>query len=156
MKLLTLLFTIPLGFTSCSSTKNIAGKYVSYSKIQYFFGIELNLKSDSTFDYLMRGHISGDKATGRYEIAGRLITLNYVPTKVDIAHNTNNTGVVNLISDNSKLRPSCLYLAYKKLYNCDSTGKVIKKIRGLSRGKKYLLFGSRHLTTGKYYLKRLD
>jgi hypothetical protein len=97
---------------SCGSIKDLSGKYHSYN-------IQIDFKPDSTFDFDLSGH-GGDHATGRYNIDGRFIRLNY--------NKEYDTSIADLLSSRDRTRRvNCLYFEKRKLFPCDSTGKITRE-----------------------------
>ena len=151
--------TLILGFSSCNSTKNISGTYGSNFAIIGFFGTEINLKSDATFSYRMRGDMMGDTANGKYQVKDRFLILYYDPPIVDTTLYANYGKEATLISQaltNTPSRPYKFFIAHDKLFVADTLGNINKLRQGLSRHKKYLLCGHHYMKKRKYYLKRID
>ena len=151
----TLLFV----FSACNSTKNIPGVYRSNFAIITFFGTKINLKSDSTFTYRMRGDLMSDTANGKYKFRNRYIILSYDSPIIDTTLYAKYGKEVVLISQaltNSSSRPYQFYVGHNKLLQADTIGNVYKREQGFSRHKKYLFWGEHYLKKRKYYLKRID
>ena len=73
----------PYCLISCRSTHNVAGTYVSNFAVHGFFGTRINLNTDSTFGYRMRGDMMFDTSNGRYKVDGRYLVLYHEPFKPD-------------------------------------------------------------------------
>ena len=128
---------------SCSSIKDFTGTYRSYaySKSAIFFNVQIDFKKDSSFDYRMAYDLLGDNATGHYNFVGNYIYLYYDEDKMDTSFYSSVKYPYSRIK----------YLCYKskKLFECDSTGKILKYYDGhWNKGK--------FLRTGKatYYFKK--
>jgi hypothetical protein len=125
---------------ACGPSRNITGTYATYG----FLGTTINLNSDSTFVYLMRGHLSGDSATGIYHIEGRKLMLIYNAEPID----SSMAGRFNRVV--KQYRPKEYYIGHNKLFI------HYKKEQGYSRHKRYLFWGDYYMTKRRYYLKRIS
>lgn len=145
---------------SCTSAKNIPGRYRSNFAVHGFFVTRINLNTDSTFGYRMSGDLMFDTSNGRYKIDNKYIVLFHEPFKPDTSeyekYGKDAVLVRYALSTNNHLGSTEKYVAgHQKLFVCDSTGTVIKKQFGYSKRKRFLFFGN-HWHNRRYYLKRLD
>ena len=151
--------TLLLIISACNTTKNISGVYRSNFPIIGFFGTQINLKSDSTFSYRMRGDMMGDTANGKYKVSDRFIILSYDPPTIDTTHYAKYGKEVVLISHaltNSSSRPYQFYLGHNKLFQADTLENVYRREQGFSRHKKYIFWGEQYMKKRNYFLKRID
>jgi hypothetical protein len=156
----TVIFQLPFLLCSCSSTKNIEGIYRSRFAVSGFFGTKVNLRSDSTFTYRMRGDLVYDTAAGHYQTFNSYVILNYKPLAADSSAEYNSAremvAVHEAITGNHNLHEPTRYLiGYKKLFLTDKKGHKVKRQWGYSRHKRYILFGS-HWHMKRYYLKKVS
>jgi len=156
-----ILTVIVFNLYSCNSTKEIFGTYKSNFAVIGFFGTRIDLRSDSTFSYRMKGDLMYDTATGIFRIEGNYIKLTYDLPKPDsskffMINGKGEKEYVDLsqIFANRNLRPNQYILAPRKLYTTYDNGKLVKKSQGLSKHKKYLFWGQHFMTTRKYYLAK--
>lgn len=159
LKLTGFYMTLLFVFSACNSTNNISGVYRSNFAIIGFFGTKINLKSDSTFTYRMRGDMMSDTANGKYKIRNQFVILSYDPPTIDTTLYAKYGKEVVLISQaltNSFNRPYQFYVGHNKLFQADTIGNVYKREQGFSRHKKYLFWGEHYMKKRNYYLKRID
>jgi hypothetical protein len=151
--------TLLVVFSACNSTKKIAGTYRSNFAIIGFFGTKINLKSDSTFSYRMRGDMMSDTANGKYKIRARFLILSYDPPTVDTtlyAKYGKEAVLISLVLQNTSSRPYQFYIGHNKLFEADTLGNIHKQEQGLSGHKKHIFWGQHYMKKRKYYLKRVD
>ena len=145
--------------SSCKTTKNPSGVYHSNFAIIGFFETKINLKSNSTFTYRMRGDMMRDTANGKYKIRNRFIILSYDPPIIDTTLYAKYDKEVVLISQaltSFSGRPNQFYLGHNKLFQADTLGNVDRREQGFSRHKRYLFWGKHYMKERNYFLKRID
>ena len=146
--------------SSCSSTKNISGKYRSKFPFHGFFVTQINLNADSTFSYRMSGDLIFDTSNGRYKFDKNYVTLYHEPFKIDTSEYEKYGKEAVLLSyafsTNKHLNSPSKYLVGRnRLFVCDSIGNQIKKQFGHSKHKKYIFFG-KHWYKKRYYLRQIE
>jgi hypothetical protein len=154
-KILLVLFLC--GLFSCSSTKNIAGKYATNFASLGFFGTTIILKPDSTLSYKFSGDLIYHLVTGTYKVSNNRIYMLFDKEIMD-------TNFVNsplfddtihlAISKNDTIRyQRYFYTGHNKLFFSNyKTGERITKAKRYNRRKKFLFFGS-HYYTKRHYLR---
>jgi hypothetical protein len=145
---------------SCSSTKNISGKYRSNFPVHGFFVTRINLNADSTFGYRMSGDLIFDTSSGRYKFDKKYVTLYHEPSKPDTSeyekYGKEAVMLSYALSTNKHLNSPSKYLVGRNmLFVCDSTGNPKKKQFGHSKHKKYIFFG-KHWYKKRYYLRLIE
>ena len=102
-----------------------------------------------------------DTATGIFRIQDNYLRLTYDPPKPDSSQffMINGKGEKEFIDlgqvfANRHARPDQYILSCGKLYSTDDNGKLVKKSQGLSKHKKFLIFGQHFMTTRTYYLEK--
>lgn len=148
---------ISCGFISCVSTNHIAGKYGTNFSSMGFFGTTINLKQDSTLEYIFSGDMIHHHITGHYAIYGNKVYMvfdkeildsNFASGSFfpDIFYKTVYKG------DTIKYQRFC-YIGHKKLFFANAqTGKKVTKAKRYNKRKKYLIWGS-HYYKRRWYLK---
>lgn len=151
--------TVLVVVSACSSPKNMAGSYASNFPVIGYNGTRLNLNIDSTFTYRMRGHMTSDTATGRYAVMNRFLVLSYDPSIIDTILNAkyvNEAVVISQPLTGWSNRPTRFYVGRNKLFYSDSSGQVYRRKYGISKHKKFLIFGDRYMKKRKHYLIRIE
>jgi len=143
---------------SCSSTNNVAGTYTSNFAVNGFFGTRINLNTDSTFGYRMRGDMMFDTSNGHYKVDNNYIVLYHEPYKPDTSEYVKYGKEAVLLSyalstNNHLAKPEKYLVRHRKLFICDTYGRIIKKQFGYSKRRQFILFG-KHWYKKRYYLKR--
>ena len=137
---------IVLFLISCRSTNNIAGTYRSNFAVLGFFGTRINLNTDSSFGFRMRGDMNFDTSKGYYKVDNKYLALYHEPFKPDTSdyEKYGKEAVLTryALSTNNHLdNPEKYLIGNKKLFVCDTAGQVIKKQFGYSKCRQYLIFG---------------
>jgi hypothetical protein len=141
------------GLFSCSSTKNITGKYATNFASLGFFGTTIILKPDSTLSYKFSGDLIYHFVTGTYKVSRNKVYMLFNKEIID----TNFVGSP-LFDDTIHIATSkkdtiryqrYFYIGHDKLFFSNyKTGKIITKAKRYNRRKKFLFLGSH------YYMKR--
>lgn len=157
--LTSLLFCyILFGLISCSSTKNIAGKYGTNFATMGFFGTTIKLKQDSTLEYIFGGDMIYHHVTGHYKIYDHKVYMVFDKEKLDSNFASGSLFTDTLyktvyLGDTIVYQTFC-YIGHNKLFFAYAqTGKKITRAKRYCKRKKYLFFG-RHYYKRRWYLKR--
>jgi hypothetical protein len=145
---------------SCRSTNNIVGTYRSNFAVHGFFGTRINLNTDSTFEYRMRGDMMFDTSNGYYKVKNNYLVLYHEPFKPDTSeyekYGKEAVLLSYALSTNKHLdNPGKYLVGNRKLFVYDTSGQIIKKQFGYSKRRQFLLFG-KHWYKRRYYLKRVN
>ena len=151
---------IAVFLVSCRSTNNITGSYQSNFAVNGFFGTKINLNADSTFGYRMRGDMMFDTSNGHYKFDNKYLVLFHEPFKPDTSEyekfGKDAVLLLHALSTNQHLdKPEKYLIGHKKLFVCDSSGRIVKKQFGYAKRRQFLLFG-RHWYKRRYYLKKIS
>ncbi|MBS1562961.1 MAG: hypothetical protein JST39_01175 [Bacteroidetes bacterium] len=144
--------------SSCSPAKDVAGRYRSNFAVHGFLGTVINLNKDSSFGYRMRGDLIFDTSNGYYKLKDGYVILYHEPFKPDTSlykiYGKESVLLTYALSYHHPAGPEKYLASHKKLFVCDSTGKVIKKQFGYSKRRQFLVFG-KHWYKRRYYLQRV-
>ena len=157
--LTSLLFCFFLfGLFSCSSTKNIAGKYGTNFADMGFFGTTINLKQDSTLEYIFGGDMIHHHIIGHYKIYDHKVYMVFDKEILDSNFASTSffpdTLYKTVYKGDTILYQSFCYIGHNKLFFAHAkTGKKVSKARRYNKRKEYLIFGS-HYYKRRWYLKR--
>lgn len=141
------IFLLLLNFESVNSQTTINGCYSSNFAIIGWFGTQIKLNDDKSFEYLFSGDLFYDKIGGTYEIVKEQIILNY-KKNTDTLKITMSDSTGNLVThrfpmpDNSAAnnRPSKLKLKGSRLIIYDGRGKIVRrKMNSREKWRKYYL-----------------
>ncbi len=108
----------------------------------------------------MRGDMMFDTSNGRYKVDNRYLLLYHEPFKPDTSeyekYGKEAVLLSYALSTNKHLGSPKRYLVgRRKIFVCDTSGKVIKKQFGYSKRRQFLFFG-KHWYKRRYFLKRVD
>ena len=153
--ILSLLFLC--GLFSCSSTKNIAGKYATNFASMGFFGTTIILKPDSTLSYKFSGDMIYHLVTGTYNVSNNKIYMLFDKEILDtnfVRYPLFDDTIHIALSNNDSIRyQRYFYLGNDKLFFSNfKTGEKITKEKRYNRRKKFLFFGS-HYYKKRHYLR---
>ena len=154
---LLLLFAFCL--LSCSTTKNITGKYVTNFAILNFFGTTITLKEDMTLDYRFSGDLIFHRVTGTYKVYDRKVYMLFDKEILDTNFAKTplfDNEIKTLISEKDTVSyQKMFYIKHDKLFfSYLLTGKRITKAKRYNKRNKYLLFGS-HYYKRRWYLRQV-
>lgn len=151
---------------SCSTPKNLNGKYKSNRAELGFFVTELEFQNNKDFKYKFSGDLQHTELTGTYKLNDNSVYLKFNTEKGEIESENDSLTIVEILSGNYhnfdlKNENSIDYhLKYKikgnKLfsYRIDN-GKLVKKSKTYTNSKKFLIFGPKWKTK-KSYLKKVE
>lgn len=158
------IFTLLIFLVSCSSTKNLNGKYRSNKAELGFFITEINFKNQNDFEYKFSGDLQHTELNGTYKIINDNVFLKFNTEKGQIESENDSLTVVEILTGNyhnydlkneSNIEYHLKYkINGKKLfsYRIDN-GKLVRKSKYYTNTKKFLLFGSKWKTKGSYLKK---
>ncbi len=118
-----------------SQNKDVTGCYSSNFAVIGWFGIHLELKSDSTFYYTHKGDLLFDGATGIYQVKGKIIQLFYDIPKYDTLYfkytdtlnQIDSISIPQRVNHLEQTRPYTLIYKRNKLLLQSKEGEKIKK-----------------------------
>jgi len=183
MKKVLLVLFITIHVTIFSQSK-IVGTYFNNVAINGFFGEELTLNGDSTFNYYTGGDMSHQYGSGKYLIKKNIIVLHF--NKVDYGNIDSliskgkityrafdSIGNKILEKKNPKLNQfdkllnleildindilvdtMSFIIRGEKLLCIGNNGRIIRKVPALSKRRKYFIWGEPYMKKRKYYLKK--
>ena len=148
------------GLFSCSSTKNIAGRYATKFASGGFFGTTIILKKDSTLDYTFQGDLIYHHITGHYKVFDKKVFLTFNKEIIDTNFGTKpffqDTIFKKVYNKDTITYQSFCYVGHNKLFLAHrQTEKKVNKTTRYCKRKKYLLFGS-HYYKRRWYLKKRE
>lgn len=142
-----LLLLFVFSFSIVKSQDSLAGCYYSNFAIIGWFGTQIKLNDDKSFEYVFSGDLFHDKTSGTYELNKDCIILNFKQNTDSLQLSfSDSTG--NLITSKipvpenpaSQFRPSKLKIKKDKLVIYDRLGKrVRRKMNARERWQKYYL-----------------
>ena len=165
MKIHYLIISI-IFLASCSSTKNLNGKYRSNKAELGFFVTEINFENDKDFKYKFSGDLQHTELSRTYKVVNKNAYLKFNKEKGQIETENDSITIVEILSENYhnydlKNESNIDYhLKYKIkgnrlfLYRIDN-GKLVTKSKSYSNTKRFLLFGSKWKTS-RSYLKKIN
>jgi len=145
------------GLFSCSSTKNITGKYATNFASLGFFGTTIILKPDSTLSYKFSGDMISHLVTGTYTVSNNKIYMLFDKEILDTNFASSplfdDTIYVATIKNNTIKYQRYFYIGHDKLFFSNrKTGEKITKAKRYNRRRKFLFFGS-HYYKKRHYLR---
>ena len=148
------------GMFSCSSTKNIAGRYATIFASGGFFGTTIILKKDSTLEYTFQGDLIYHHITGRYKVLDNKVYMTFDKELIDTNFGTkpffSDTVYKKMYNKGTISYQSFCYVGHKKIFFSHRvTQKKVNKTTRFCKRKKYLFFGS-HYYKRRWYLKKRD
>ena len=140
-------FLLLLKFESVISQNSITGCYSSNFAIIGWFGTQLKLNEDKSFDYLYAGDLFYDKISGTYEILNNELILNFAETtdSLEIMLKDSSGNVISRrfpVPENNAAnqRPSKLKIKDHRLIIFDQDGKMVRrKMNSREKWQKYYL-----------------
>ena len=152
-------FILSLALFSCSSSKTITGTYHSKFASLGMFATTVRLKPDSSLQYVFRGDMIYDSATGHYQVYGDKVYILFDKELKDPSkfyHRFDDMPLRTTTYKGDTIQYKLLlYRGHNKLFPGHyATGKKITRARGYSRRRKYLFFGS-HYRSKRYYYRRI-
>ena len=133
--------------SNAQSDANV-GCYLNNFAVVGWFATSVELKADSTFEYLQRGDLMNDRASGIYRVEGNMIRLEFdIPTLDSIYFVfQDSTGASDSIlfpgfrNQYADTRPTGLLKKGNRLYTIFEENKVDKyRINARERKQKYFL-----------------
>ena len=145
------------GIFSCSSTKNITGKYATNFASLGFFGTTIILKPDNTLSYKFSGDMIYHFVTGSYKVSDNKIYMLFDKEILDTnfvrSSLFDDTIHIATSKDDTIRYQRYFYIGHDKLFFSNyKTGEKITKAKRYNRRKKFLLFGS-HYYKKRHYLR---
>ena len=155
-----------LCLSSCTSTKNIQGKYKSNFADLGFFINTIKFKNDSTFKYNYSGDLVNQDLTGTYKIHKNKLYLKFIKNKGEIEYQNDSLSISEILSENRhnyKLKNENginyhrkFLIKNGKLFNYrEDNGKLVKRAKKYSGKKRYIIFGPTS-NFKKFYLKKVE
>ena len=155
-----------LCLSSCSSTKDIQGKYKSNFADLGFFINTIEFKNDSTFNYNYSGDLVNQDLTGTYKIDKNKLYLKFTKNKGEIEYQNDSLSISEILSGNRhnyKLKNENginyhrkFLIKNGKLFSYrEDNGKLVKRAKKYSDKKRYIIFGPTS-SFKKFYLKKLN
>lgn len=144
---------------SCGSTRPIAGTYHSRFAELYIFGTTVRLKADSTMQYVFQGDLLYDSATGRYQVHGKRVYLEFdreVRDSNKLYYRFDQMPQLYAYYRGDSIPyKMLLYVGRDKLFPAYAeTGRKVTREKAYSRRRRFWLFGSHYYTRRFYYKKR--
>ncbi len=146
IKFCLLLFLV-FNFSIVKSQNSIAGCYSSNFAIIGWFGTNIKLNDDKSFEYLFSGDLFYDKTVGTFDVYKNCIILNFKQNtdslQISFSDSTGNLTTSKFPkpeNNSAQNRPSKLKIKKNKLIIYDRQGKRVRReMNSKERWQKYYL-----------------
>lgn len=164
--ILIIIAILILFLSSCSSVKNVEGKYKSNFADLGVFINTIELKDNGTFNYNYSGDLINQDLTGTYRVDKNKLYLRFSKEKGEIESQNDSLSVAEILSGNYhnydlKIENGIEFhrkfkIGNQKLfsYRIDN-GKLVKRAKRYSDTKRFVLFGT-NWRLQRFYLKKIE